>query len=179
MAGTQVRQRQRRSVRFTENTELHQNVSVRDDPKPFYRARPNTPYFVDYDREVNEGLILKKRFEEVHQALQKNKSNGFEEKKYLSSLEDILESPRGSPIEMRPITAARANKNDAGSTSDMPFIQVQPQLRAEPMRNWDGEVAKRGVGFKSRVKDEDAPKVKEFSANLPEKIRKQMKKYLN
>lgn len=81
-------------------------------------------------------------------------------------------------IEIRPITAAEANSNLPGRRTPYPIPpKAIPKQTPEPIRQWDAHTAKRGLGFKSKIKEE-AKENKSTTSNLiPESVRKQMKKY--
>jgi hypothetical protein len=87
---------------------------------------------------------------------------------------------------MPPSTAAEANSNLPGRATpcNIPAAAV-PYKSSEPVKSWNNEAAKRGLGFRSMVRKEQEKKKEQEkrkangSSLIPEKIRKEMQKYFS
>ncbi|XP_053402770.1 uncharacterized protein LOC123550145 [Mercenaria mercenaria] len=145
------------------SVQLDQDVSVRSPPKPYHKPRPPTAEVeTDYDGDIQEALRVERELDRLHKALEKQRKANL---------------PYGMEI-LPPTTAAAANSNLPGcSTPCLIPTAAVPYKSAEHVKTWNGDTAKRGLGFRSKIKREQQEKRK-LSINLiPEKIRKEMKKY--
>ncbi|XP_053401746.1 uncharacterized protein LOC128557726 [Mercenaria mercenaria] len=145
------------------SVQLDQNISVHNPPKSYHKPRPQTAEVeIDYDGDVQEALRAERELDRLHKELEKQKKTNL---------------PYGMEI-LPPTTAAAANSNLPGcSTPCLIPTAAVPYKSAEHVKTWNGDTAKRGLGFRSKIKREQQEKRK-LSINLiPDKIRKEMKKY--
>ena len=85
---------------------------------------------------------------------------------FLKELDDMLKTP--PPVKRRTRNATRSIMN-AGS-DDM----TASRITTEPMKQWDGQTAKRGVGFKSKLKKEEPRVCRADDDIIPARVRRQM-----
>ncbi|WAR08501.1 hypothetical protein MAR_018459 [Mya arenaria] len=148
-------------------TDVDQNISVHRETALV--RRPFTPlpkHVADIDDEVREAIRVQEELDELHRRIADEKRRKLDA--YLGDM-DL----------MRPTTAAAANCNLPGRTTPCPIPSAAlPTKTREHVKQWDGHTAKRGVGFRSKLKKEaTAPPARSNMSTVPEKIRLQMKKY--
>jgi len=155
----------RRRVRY-HTTEVDQAISVHSRcPQP---RKPSTPWpevDIDFDSEVQEAVRVNQELDSLHRRLAEERS------------QHVLEAPR-----LPSVAAEICSISDTVSPEvpvPAPPTAPRPQIR-RPHGPWDGHNARRGTGFRSRTAQEEPPQPKkEETVSIPDKIRKQMKKYFS
>ncbi|XP_060589327.1 uncharacterized protein LOC132744587 [Ruditapes philippinarum] len=158
----------RRALRVS--TQLDRDISVHNQSKEYNKPRPpSAEVQIDWEADVKEALRVERELEDLHKALVKQKNTDMP---YFMEM-------------MHPSTPAKANSNMPGHATPcvIPTAAV-PYNTSEPVKSWNNDTAKRGLGFKSRVKEEQEKRELEKRKSnvgrlMPEKIRKEMKKYFN
>ncbi|XP_060561806.1 uncharacterized protein LOC132721505 [Ruditapes philippinarum] len=159
----------RRALRVS--TQLDQDISVYNPSQKYHKPRPPPAEVqINWEADVQEALRVERELEDLHKALVKQKNA------------DITCNMERMP----PSMAAEANSNLPGRATPciIPAAAV-PYKSSEPVKSWNNDTAKRGLGFRSRVRKENEKKKEQEKRNanvsnlIPEKIRKEMQKYFN
>ncbi|KAH3828176.1 hypothetical protein DPMN_130128 [Dreissena polymorpha] len=119
----------------------------------------------DFDAEIAEAVRVEKEMAALNRHLAEKQTKMSE---YFRDM-DI----------QKPSTAAAANCNLPDCTTPCFFPpEAVPVKTREQVRPWDGKSAKRKLGFRSKFKKEEPERKSGLSVDtIPERIRKQMKKY--
>jgi len=151
----------RRRVRYY-TTEVDQAISVHSRcPQP---RKPSTPWpEVDIDSDVQESVRVNQELDSLHRRL-------AEERR-----QPVLEEPR--PPSVAAEICSIPGSLPAGLPVPVPPTGPRPQIR-RPHGHWDGHSARRGTGFRA-AQEEPNNRNKEKTVSIPDKIRKQMKKYFS
>ncbi|XP_045211488.1 uncharacterized protein LOC123562980 isoform X2 [Mercenaria mercenaria] len=138
---------------------------VKDNPRAVHHVpRPQVARMeIDYEKEVNEALRAQREFSLLHKEMAAKSKTKVCDTKVLCPT---------------PVTASNSNLSGCSTPSRTPSAAVNYKS-AEPVKGWNGEAAKRKLGFKSREKMEKEETTAIDVGRMPEKIRKQMKKYFS
>ena len=155
----------RRRVRY-HTTEVDQAISVHSRcPQP---RKPSTPWpkvDIDFDSEVQEAVRVNQELDSLHRRLAEE------------GRKTVLEAPRIPSVAAK--ICSIPGSFAPGFPIPAPPTGPRPEIR-RPHGPWDGHNARRGTGFRSRAAQEEPPQPKkEEAVSIPDKIRKQMKKYFS